>query len=84
MSVAGGIALLTIGAIITFAVSGSLRGIELHTVGAVLMVAGAALLVLRLVMPPRRHPKEWVARSRRDAMEEAADARREVLDDHEA
>ncbi|MEU4821557.1 DUF6458 family protein [Actinomadura citrea] len=72
MPVAGGIALLTIGAILTFAVTGSIRGIDLHTVGAILMAAGASVLLLPLVMGGMSPPKTWSARSRRDAIDEAA------------
>ncbi|MEV5831046.1 hypothetical protein AB0L25_36325 [Spirillospora sp. NPDC052242] len=86
MPIAGGIALLTAGAIIAFAVTGSLRGIDLHVVGTILMVAGAALLLLPLLGPRTPRPRGWGARSRQDAMDDAADAadaRRGALDDHE-
>jgi hypothetical protein len=71
MPIAGGVALLTIGAILTFAVTGSIRGIDLHAVGAILMAAGAALLLLPLVFGGMSPPKRWSARSRQDAIDEA-------------
>ncbi|MFI0487700.1 DUF6458 family protein [Actinomadura sp. 9N215] len=76
MPIAGGVALLTIGAILTFAVTGSVRGIDLHAVGTILMAAGAALLLLPLVMRGMSPPKRWSARSRQDAIDEADDRRR--------
>ncbi|MBO2456360.1 hypothetical protein J4709_01990 [Actinomadura sp. LCR2-06] len=85
MPMAGGMALLTIGAVLAFAVTGSLRGIDLQTVGAILMVAGAILLLLHLVVRGRPRPKRWSARSRQDAMDDAdrGPGRRGVRDDHE-
>jgi hypothetical protein len=73
MPIAGGVALLTIGAILTFAVTGSIRGIDLHAVGTILMAAGAALLLLPLVMRGMPSSKQWSARSRQDAIDEADD-----------
>ncbi|TDD23635.1 hypothetical protein E1287_38765 [Actinomadura sp. KC06] len=71
MPIAGGVALLTIGAILTFAVTGSIRDIDLHAVGTILMAAGAAVLLLPLVMRGMSPPKRWSARSRQDAIDEA-------------
>jgi hypothetical protein len=48
MSFGAGFTLIAIGAALTFALTGSVRGIDLHTVGIILMVAGAALLLLAL------------------------------------
>lgn len=73
MPVAGGIALLTIGAILTFAITGSIRGIDLPTVGTILMAAGVAVLLLPLVVGGMSPPKPWSARSRRDAIDDEAD-----------
>ncbi|GGU92459.1 hypothetical protein GCM10010182_04660 [Actinomadura cremea] len=74
MPVAGGITLLTTGAILVFAVTGSVRGIDLHAVGAILMAAGAVLLLLTpLVTRRRQSPDRWSARSRQDVLDEAAD-----------
>ncbi|MFB4299689.1 DUF6458 family protein [Actinomadura sp. NTSP31] len=80
-----GIALLMIGAILVFAVTGSVSGVDLHAVGIIFMVAGVALLLLQLVMRGRPRPKRWSARSRQDAIDEAAagQGRQGVPDDHE-
>ncbi|GAA2428130.1 hypothetical protein GCM10010191_46390 [Actinomadura vinacea] len=81
MPVAAGTALLTVGAILTFALTGSLRGLDLHTVGVILMLAGAAGLVLPLLTGTRSRPnrlRSWPpgrppARSRQDAIDDAID-----------
>ena len=80
-----GIAFLVVSAILVFAVTGSVSGIDLHAVGTIFMVAGVALLLLRLVVRGRPRPKRWSARSRQDAIDEAqARQRRQgVPDDHE-
>lgn len=49
MSVAGGVVLFVIGAILAFAVRIDLPGVSLSTIGAILMVAGAVVFVLGLV-----------------------------------
>ncbi|NKZ02782.1 hypothetical protein HGB48_03295 [Actinomadura latina] len=74
-----------IGAILVFAVTGSVRGIDLHAVGAILMVAGVASLLLPLVLRGTSRPKRWSARSRQDAIDEAdaRQGRQGVPDDHE-
>ncbi|MFI0372621.1 DUF6458 family protein [Actinomadura sp. 1N219] len=82
MPMAGGVALLTIGAILIFAVTGSIRGIDLHAVGTILMAAGAAVLLLPLVMRGMSPPKRWSARSRQDALDEADDRRRNSAAPH--
>ncbi|TMQ92170.1 hypothetical protein ETD83_27890 [Actinomadura soli] len=82
MPIAGGVALLTIGAILTFAVTGSIRSIDLHAVGTILMAAGAAVLLLPLVMRGMSPPKRWSARSRQDAIDEADDRRRNSAAPH--
>ena len=49
------ISLLAVGAILAFAVSASVAGLDLHVVGWVLMAAGALGLVLTItVFAPRR------------------------------
>jgi O-antigen ligase len=80
-----GIALLVIGAILVFAVTGSVSGIDLHAVGTIFMVAGAALLLFPLVVRGRPRPKRWSARSRQDAIDEAdaRQAQQRMPDDHE-
>jgi hypothetical protein len=54
MSIGAGFTLIAIGAALTFALTGSISGINLHTVGIILMFAGAALLLLALLIRTRR------------------------------
>ena len=49
-----GILLLVVGAILAFAVEYSLSGIELSTIGYILMAAGVLTLLLGLVMNTQR------------------------------
>lgn len=50
-----GILLLVIGAILAFAVEYNLSGIELSTIGYILMAAGVLTLLLGLVMNAQRN-----------------------------
>jgi hypothetical protein len=74
MSIAGGIALVVVGAILTFALTGSVRGVDLHIVGVILMLAGAVGLLLPLPVRTR-----FVTRSRSNRP--AARSSRDVIDD---
>jgi uncharacterized protein DUF6458 len=58
MSVAGAIILVAVGAILRYAVSDSINGVDLQTIGLILMIAGAAGFVLTLLL-------EFGGRSRR-------------------
>ena len=49
MSIAAAIFLFVIGAILKFAVSDSIDGVDLATIGLILMIAGAAGLVLEFL-----------------------------------
>ena len=49
MSIAAAIFLVVIGAILKFAVSDSIDGVDLETIGLILMIAGVAGLVLEFV-----------------------------------
>jgi hypothetical protein len=44
----GAIAVIAIGAILKYAVSGTLTGISIATIGVILMIAGAAWLIIAL------------------------------------
>lgn len=46
MTIAGGILLIAVGAILKFATNVHVQGVSLDTVGVILMIAGAAGLVL--------------------------------------
>ena len=56
MGIGAGIVLVAIGAILTFAVKANVAGVDIHVVGIILMAAGAAgiLLDLLLFLPRRR------------------------------
>jgi uncharacterized protein DUF6458 len=74
MSIGGGIAILILGAILAFALTGSVRGIDLHIVGVILMLGGAlGLLLPRLVRAragSRRRPDGLTARSKQDVIDD--------------
>jgi Domain of unknown function (DUF6458) len=57
MGIGIGIVLIAVGAILRFAVSASTSGVNLQTVGVILMIVGAVgiLLDLIILMPRRRH-----------------------------
>lgn len=71
MTIAGGILLIAIGAILTFATSLHVQGVSLDLVGWILMGAGAAGLILSFFQEAI-----WTERSRR--REVAAEERREL------
>jgi cyanate permease len=48
MGIGGGIFLIAVGAILTFAVHATMSWLDLHVVGWVLMLAGLAVLVLTI------------------------------------
>jgi hypothetical protein len=54
MYIGGSIVLLAVGAILAFAVDYSVSGIELDTVGIILMAAGALGIILSLVINNQR------------------------------
>jgi hypothetical protein len=60
MTIAGGILLIAIGAILTFATSAHVQGVSLDIVGWILMAAGAAGLILAFFQEAI-----WSERSRR-------------------
>lgn len=50
MSIGASIALIAVGAILRFAVDADLQGIEIATVGLILMIAGIIGLVVSLIL----------------------------------
>lgn len=50
MSIGASIALIAVGAILRFAVDADVQGIEISTVGLILMVAGIIGLVISLIL----------------------------------
>jgi len=72
MTIAGGILLIVVGAILTFATNIHVEGVSLDVVGWILMIAGAAGLVLSFFQEAI-----WTERARRrDAV--VGEERREV------
>jgi hypothetical protein len=56
MTLGVGLFLLAVGAILTFAVNATVNGVDLNTVGIILMIVGAVGVLLDLVLfMPRRH-----------------------------
>jgi len=74
MSIGGGIAILILGAILTFALTGSVRGVDLHIVGVILMLGGAlgllSPLLIRARAGSRRRPNGLTARSQQEVIDE--------------
>ena len=67
MTIGGSIFLIAVGAILAFAVTATVAGIEIQTVGVILMVAGAIGLVIGLFLMTQT--RDRVARvDRRDPM----------------
>ena len=54
MRISASIFVIALGAVLTFAVQVQAHGFDIHTVGVILMIAGAAALVLTLVLGSRR------------------------------
>lgn len=50
MTIGASIALIAVGAILKYAVNASVQGIEIATVGLILMIAGIIGLILSLIM----------------------------------
>jgi Flp pilus assembly protein protease CpaA len=53
MTIGGSLFLIAVGAILAFAVTAEVAGIDLNTVGWILMIVGALGLILGLVMMNR-------------------------------
>ena len=56
MGIGGGVFLAAVGAVLDFAVADNVSGVNLHTVGLILLIAGIAIALLDavLLMPRRR------------------------------
>ncbi|KQQ05466.1 MULTISPECIES: DUF6458 family protein [unclassified Rathayibacter] len=63
MSIGAGIFLLVVGAILAFAVDVQVAGIDLKTIGYILMAAGVVGLILGLVLMTRRRQAVSTTRS---------------------
>jgi hypothetical protein len=75
MSIGGGVAVIVVGAILTFALTtGSVGGVDLHVVGVILMLGGA-LGLLPLLVRVRRRSNGLTARSRHDVIDDGPHTR---------
>lgn len=72
MGVGAGIALVALGAILKYAVTAEVSGLDVNTVGAILMVAGVAVAVisLALIIGARSRGDRVVERRRTAAADE--------------
>ena len=71
MSIAAGITLIVLGAILTFAVKGGHIGdLDLHAVGVILMLAGVIGILLPTVIRNRSRFSRPTIRSRQDVMDD--------------
>jgi hypothetical protein len=64
MGIGIGLILVAVGAVLTFAVHASVNGVDIQTIGVILMIVGAVGVVLDLVMfAPRRRSTQTIERS---------------------
>lgn len=61
MTIGASLLLIAIGAILKFAVTATVSGVDLPTIGVVLMVVGAVGLVLGLVLTTRRQRTDVIS-----------------------
>jgi len=64
MTVGGSIFLIAVGAILRYAVTDSISGVDLQTIGLILMIAGVVGLVIGLYMYTTSRRTAYVARDR--------------------
>jgi uncharacterized membrane protein len=57
MSIAGAITVIAIGAILRYAINDEIESIDLETVGLILMIAGAAALLLTFIWQAMHRPR---------------------------
>ena len=77
MGLGTSIFLIAVGAILNFAVTWQVRGVDLQAVGVILMVIGAIGLVLSLIFW-----NSWGGFGRRDVYVEGGPTRRRVIDEY--
>lgn len=76
MGIGLGIVLLVIGAILAFAVNYSVSGVDVQTIGYILMAAGVLALLLGLVINTQR-----TNTTHREVIDRNADVRRRDIDE---
>ena len=67
MTIGASVFLIAVGAILAFAVSDTIDGVALGTIGIILMVAGAIGLIATMVLYSSRRGERTVVRERVDA-----------------
>lgn len=77
MGLGTSIFLIAVGAILNFAVTWQVQGVDLKTVGAILMIVGAIGLVLSMIFW-----NSWGGFRNRDVVVERGPARRQVIDEY--
>jgi hypothetical protein len=71
MGIGAGIFLVAVGAILTFAVDWTANGVNIHTVGIILMIAGVAGIILDVALfAPRRRSRSTTVVSNNGAPEQ--------------
>ncbi|MDP4511650.1 DUF6458 family protein [Nonomuraea turcica] len=76
MPIAGAILVIVFGAILTFALAdGSVGGVDLRIVGVILMLGGAAGLLLPLLLRSRSRWSQSTVRSRQDIIDDRVNGR---------
>ena len=62
MGIGVGLFLVAVGAVLTWAVNATVNGVDINTVGVILMIVGAVGIVLDLIIfAPRRHSSRTVS-----------------------
>jgi hypothetical protein len=62
MGIGVGLFLVAVGAVLTWAVNATVSGVDINTVGVILMIVGAIGLLLDLIIfAPRRHSSRTVS-----------------------
>jgi hypothetical protein len=56
MTIGASVLLIAIGAILLFAVTATIAGVSVNTIGVILMIAGAVGLLISLMTAARREP----------------------------
>jgi hypothetical protein len=56
MTIGASVFLIAIGAVLLFAVTTSIAGVSVNTIGVILMIAGAVGLLISLMTAARREP----------------------------
>jgi hypothetical protein len=76
MRIAAAMAVIAVGAILTFALAdGSVGGLDLRVMGVILMLGGALGLLLPLLLRNRSRWSQSTARSRQDVIDDRVDDR---------